>query len=86
MDYDPVNDQFLFYCGQGSGAGRIYVIKPNTTNTWDMSILPLAAGSPLPPPIAGNGVNGRFLYVPSLKGFVLLPNSASNLWFIRTSN
>jgi len=85
MDYEPVNDRFLFYCGQGSGAGRIYVIKPNSGSTWDMSILPLAADSPIPPPIASAGVNGRFLYVPALKGFVMLPKGSSNLWFIRTS-
>jgi len=86
MDYDSVNDQFLFYDGHGTGAGRIFVIKPNSGNTWDMSILPLAAGSAAPPPVPDAGVNGRFLYVPALKGFVLLPSGASNLWFIRTSN
>jgi hypothetical protein len=86
MDYDPANDQFLFYDGHDAAAGRIYVITPNAGNTWDMSILPLASGSPMPPAVPGAGVNGRFVFVPSLKGFVLLPSGSANLWFIRTSN
>lgn len=84
MDYDPANDRFLFYCGQGSGAGRIYVAKPNGTNVWDMSLLPLT-GTTRPPATPGAGVNSRFRYVPKLRGFVLMPHGKSNLFFIRTS-
>ena len=86
MDHDPDNDRFLFYCGQGSGAGRIYVIKPNDGNVWDMSLYPFGAGSTPPPATGGAGVNNRFQYLPNLKGFVLLSNAADNLYFIRTSN
>ncbi len=85
MDYDAVNDCFLFYSGQGGGAGRIYVIKPNDTNVWAMSILPLASGSPLPVANSGSGVYSRFRYVPALKGCLLLADAAANLYFIRTS-
>lgn len=85
MDYDPDNDRFLFYCGQGAGAGRVYVVTPNATNAWDMSILALGPGSVTPPATSGAGVNNRFRYVPALKGFVLLPQGASNLFFLRTT-
>jgi len=84
MDYDQVNDCFMFYCGQGAGAGRIYVVKPNAGNVWDMSILPLAS-SKLPPATPGSGVHNRFRYIAALKGFVLMPNAASNVFFIRTA-
>jgi hypothetical protein len=85
MDYDPVNDQFLYYCGQGSGAGRIYVVKPNDTDSWEMTFLQLAAVSAMPPATRDSGVQNRFRYVSALKGFILLANASSNLYFIRTS-
>ncbi|MFT3765178.1 MAG: hypothetical protein QM820_06635 [Minicystis sp.] len=85
MDYDPDNDRFLFYCGQGAGAGRVYVVTPNATDTWDMSILALGPGSITPAEVPGSGVNNRFRYVPALKGFVLLANHTANLYFLRTS-
>jgi hypothetical protein len=84
MDYDSVNDRFMFYCGQGAGAGRVYVVKPNAGNVWDISILPLAT-SKLPPATPVNGVHNRFRYVAALKGFVMLPSGGSNLFFIRTA-
>jgi hypothetical protein len=85
MDYDPDNDRFLFYCGQGSGAGRVYVITPNNGDVWDMSLYAFGAGSTPPPATGGAGVNNRFQYLPNLKGFVLLSNAADPLYFIRTS-
>jgi hypothetical protein len=85
MDYDIANDRFLFYSGQGNAAGRIYVITPNDTNVWDMSLLTLGAASALPPATPGSGVQNRFRYAPALRGFVLLPFAGSNLYFIRTS-
>jgi hypothetical protein len=85
MDHDPVNDRFLFYCGQGAGAGRVYVVTPNGGNVWDMAVLPLGAGSLIPPAPGVGGVNNRFRYVPALKGFVLLAHGASNLFFLKTS-
>lgn len=85
MDYEPNLDQFFFYCGIGSGAGRIYVIKPNNGTTLDMEILALGAGSLTPPPVPSAGVHNRFRYVPALRGFVLLAIASSNLYFIRTS-
>jgi hypothetical protein len=84
MDYDPDNDRFLFYCGQGAGAGRVYVVTPNAGTTWDMSLLPIS-GSKLPPPTPDAGLQNRFRYVPALRGFVLMPTGTSNLFFIRTA-
>lgn len=85
MDYDPENDQFLFYSGQGKAAGRVYVIKPQDGNEWEMSLLATIPGSPMPPATPSSGVNSNFLYVPRLKGFVLLPNQKANLFFIKTA-
>jgi hypothetical protein len=85
MDYDADNDRFLFYCGQGSGAGRIYVIKPNGTNVWDMSLLSLGGNSVVPQSVDGAGVLSRFRYVPALKGFLLLGPRQANMYFIRTA-
>jgi hypothetical protein len=84
MDYDPHNDRFLFYCGQGAGAGRVYVVKPNATNLWDMSMLELT-GMARPPATPGNGVHNRFRYIPALRGFLLIPTGSSNLFFLRVA-
>jgi hypothetical protein len=85
MDYDPVNDCFLFYCGQGDGAGRLYLVQPNDTDLWEISELRLHAASAIPPATPAAGVHNRFHYVSALKGFVLLANGQSNLYFIRTA-
>ncbi|WP_147373859.1 hypothetical protein [Massilia cavernae] len=84
MDYDPVNDRFMFYCGQGAGAGRVYIVKPNATNMWDMSIL-APTSTKRPPATPGDGVHNRFRYIPALRGFLLMPSGSSNLFFLRTS-
>lgn len=82
MEYDPHNDRFLFYDGRDAGAGRVYVITPNSTTAWDMSILALAGTAPGPSPLAG--INGRFRYVAALQGFVVMPQASSNIFFFRT--
>jgi hypothetical protein len=85
MDYDPDNDRFLFYSGTDTTAGRIYVITPNSGNVWDISILSLGTGSVKPIATHGAGINRRFSYIPALKGFAMLPNGSSNIYFIKTS-
>lgn len=94
MDYDPDGDRFLVYAGQtfdATGAvltnvpGRVYVITPNATNVWDMSLLTLTGTAPGNPPASGSGINGRFRYVAALKGFVLLPQRTSNLFFFKVA-
>ncbi len=84
MDYDANNDCFLFYSGFNGAAGRIYMVKPNAGNVWDISILPLVGGI-LPPATMGGGIHNRFRYVSALKGFILMPGANANLFFIRTA-
>ncbi len=85
MDYDPDNDRFLFYSGQGDAAGRVYVVEASDADTRDIDVLALGPGSITPPPAPGSGVNNRFRYVPGLCGFVLLADRASDLQFLRTA-
>ncbi len=89
LEYDPVFDRFLYF-GNNVVGGRIFAIKPNTSSVWDVSILPLGAGSKNPGVTANAGVMSRFRYVPKLKGFVYAHcppnNEPSDLYFIRTSN
>lgn len=82
MDYDPDNDRFLFY--HGGETGKVYSITPNSGTAWDMSVL-ATTGTPATTPASGAGINKRFQYLPNLKGFVMLPKSSSNLWFLRTA-
>jgi hypothetical protein len=80
MDYDAANDRFLFISAEGTG--KVYVITPNDTTSWDLSVL---ATTGLPPVTPGSGVNKRFRYLPTLGGFVLLTRRTDNLWFLPTS-
>lgn len=87
MCYDPDNDRFLFYAGApngGSASGRVYVIKPNNTTTWDMSILSTTNAIP-GGPTGGAGLHSRIAYVPDLKGVVCIPSSAAGAYFLRTA-
>jgi hypothetical protein len=81
MDYDAANDHFLFY--HGGERGKVYVITPDTSTTWSMSVLP-TVGLPDPTPASGAGVNKRFRALPTLDGFVLLPQRSAELFFLRT--
>lgn len=93
LQYDPVLDLFLFYPGaKYSGGNSIPSTTPKTVytihpTTFAVEILAQGAGSatPNPTPATGSGICGRFLYVPGLKGFVLLPQQSSNLYFMRTA-
>ena len=85
MDYDPDGDRFLFYAGTGNAAGRVYVVKPNDGNVWDMSVLGTSAGKVPAAPPSGSGINSRLRYVPALRGFVLLAQASANLYFLRTA-
>jgi hypothetical protein len=88
LDYDAGLDVFLFYDGRNVDAidrrGRVYVIRPTATSTWEISILSLGSGTGTPPHVKGAGVNSRFRYVPKLKGFVLYADGAQPLWFLPT--
>ncbi|MBL8950552.1 MAG: hypothetical protein JNK82_07225 [Myxococcaceae bacterium] len=80
MDYDAAHDRFLFtWAGE---TGKVYVITPNDTTTWAVSVL---ATTGLPTMIPGSGINKRFRYLPTLGGFVLQPRASSNLFFLPTA-
>ena len=83
MVYDPENDFFLFY--QGFYAGRVYKIIPNDTLVWDMELFSYGPGNVTPTASSGAGINGRFTYVPALKGVVMLPLETTNIYFMRTA-
>ena len=82
MDYDPINDFFLFHAGGESG--RMYKILPNNTDIWDMQLFVYGPGNAMPQSSSA-GTLSRFSYMPALKGFVLMPRQAGNLSFIRTA-
>ena len=82
MEYDPEHGCYLFYSAQEGATQRMYVITPNAGTVWDMSLLPLAAGSVTP--VQANGLMSRMRYVPALKGFVIFSDATTNLYFIRT--
>ena len=91
MGYEPTLDKFLFYEGHDTRAGRVYVITPNDTTTWDVSVLS-TTGTPTATfgTKAGqnySGVQNRFSYISfgSVAGFVMLPRASSNLYFLRTA-
>lgn len=85
LDYDAGLDAFLFYDGRNFDGvdrrGRVYLIKPTTDTTWDISILGTVG---LPPHVKGTGVNSRWRYIPHLKGFLLYADGAQPLWFLPT--
>jgi len=85
MEYDPINDQYLFYQGAAGSTSRVYVIKPNASTVWDMSILALGAGSVVPDAAVRGGAFSRFKYVAALRGYVLMAAGTSNLYFLRTA-
>jgi transposase len=67
----------------GGERGKVYVITPAAAATWSISVLP-TTGLPDAAPASGSGINKRFRYLPTLDGFVLLPQRTSSLYFLRT--
>lgn len=86
LAYDPNGDCFYFYAGYGAAAGRVYKVTPNGTTQWNLSIAGFSGAVALPSsPATGSGINGKFTYVPALKGIVALPKRSDNLYFLRTA-
>ena len=79
MDYDVPNDRFLA-THQGEG-GVVYVITPNAGTIWDMSILSVSGAVSA----GAGGTNKKFQYISSLKGFALITQASSNIYFLRTA-
>ena len=78
MVYDPALDVYLL---RKAGAGNtIYRINAQTLY---VDTLPNTNGASIP--ASTNGVYGRFLYAPQLKGVIYFPSYGGNGWFIRTS-
>lgn len=84
MDFDRVNGVFLVYHGIGAENGKIYRITPNAGTTWVMDVL-ATTGVPGTALTTGGIFAKRFIYVPALRGFVLMQRQAEGLYFIRTS-
>ncbi|MBC7704394.1 MAG: hypothetical protein H7274_10710 [Rhodoferax sp.] len=76
MVFDPNGDRFLFWDG---ASGRLYEIKANSGNVWDINIV--TTTGIVPPPASGN--YGRMAYLPELRGCVFMPSGHQNLYFIR---
>lgn len=86
MEYDPLNDCYLFYCGARTGtAGSVYRITPNAGLTWDMDMLPSGTGGITPVQTVASGLMNKLSYVPELNGVVMMAKKASNLYFMRTA-
>lgn len=91
MVYDSINDVFYWYNGLAGQENNLYVIHPNSTNVWDITLFPFAAGSPTMTTQAPSGLNGRIAYFPLLKGIVIWPLGGQLNWttqpmyFLKTS-
>jgi hypothetical protein len=83
MDFDPLLNRFCFY--HHGESGRVYTATPGTGAAWRMDLLP-TLGTPAAGPPSGSGIQRRFLYVPALRGFVLLARAAADLWFLPTAD
>ena len=81
--YDPDNDRFLFCSGQTGREGVVYVVTPNASSVWDVSILAQGGGSLTPPNSGTGGLLGRFQHVPAYKGIAFMPDKTANLYFMR---
>jgi hypothetical protein len=84
MDYDPINDKYLFAHGTASGISgvpKFYEITPNAGLTWDMAV-PSFAGSAGSVP--GSGAVGKLKYIRrgNVGGFIFYSDS---LYFLRTA-
>lgn len=88
--YDEILDEFLVVpAGSWTGSGgslipnrRVFVLKPNATNTWDISERTIGGVAWA---CRNDGVNSRLKYLPQLKGYVFQPDFTQNLVFCRTA-
>jgi hypothetical protein len=90
LEYDPVNDCYLLYCGAptptgASTAGHLYKIKPNDSSVWPIDFFNYGSGGITPVSSVSSGVLNKFSYIPELKGFVMMATKSANLYFLRTA-
>jgi hypothetical protein len=79
MDYDAPNDRFL--ATHAGEPGVVYIVTPNAGTVWDMSLLAVSGTVPGAP----GGVNKKFQYISSLKGFAYIGPQAGTVYFLRTA-
>jgi hypothetical protein len=81
--YDPLNDRYSMSRGTGGG---YFNINPTT---WAVTYTEPPTTSGVVAPAHYGEVDGRFKYVPALRGILLAPNSGwpnfPSMWFIRTA-
>ncbi|MGE0761835.1 MAG: hypothetical protein AB7N80_01025 [Bdellovibrionales bacterium] len=78
MVYVDGLDAFVYT--KGASGGAVYRIDPQT---FSVTVLATTGGGQMPATVA-NGVWGRFLYAPRLKGIIYCPTYTGNMWFLRT--
>lgn len=78
--YDKDLDRFYFYGGLSGQRQKVYVIIPNGTDTWDMTIMSVTGVTPNG---QANGIWTKFFYSSVLKCLVLMV-PGSNVYFLRT--
>jgi hypothetical protein len=82
MDYDAVNNVFVIYNGYGSPAGQLFIVTPNETTTWTISIFNPTGGI-TPPATQNNGIWSRWYYDPTLNCFIGMPLVSADMVAIR---
>jgi hypothetical protein len=83
--YDADSDCYYFFNGGAEGAHKVYRVLPNTSDQWDMDLLPVTG---LPPglsiSLAVGGVNTKFFYVRRWRTCILVvPNR--EVYFLRVA-
>ena len=79
--YDPDLDKYYFYNGGTTeGTQTIYVVTPNSTTTWDMSVMSVSGVTPA---ASSSGVMTKFRYISKYKVGVLVV-SGQSVYAIRT--
>lgn len=73
MDYDPINDRFLFFSGDENTVPVIYAVTPNGGTEWDMAVVTFG-GATLPAVAGGSGLTKRLAYFPEFKCFAIMPD------------
>lgn len=83
MDYDPLNDCFVYYDAANNRFYKVQLPYASNTATMTMYTPDMSSYTPTQSPI-GDGLMARFTYIPQLKGFVGGP-VIGNLFYLKTS-
>lgn len=74
FDYDPIGDRFLAW----NGGQTVHVLNASTL-VWST----LSVSGVTPSAANARGTYGRFRYVPSLHGFILVNTTAGSVYFLK---